>query len=109
MKTALVTGATSGIGEAIARILSQNNFNLVICGRRKERLIALQNELSTEVQIASFDVRDKQGAEDILNPILAKTPIDLLVNNAGNAHGLAPIQTGVPRNFLIRSVGPPRY
>lgn len=94
MKTALVTGATSGIGAAIARILAANNINLVICGRRVDRLKAMQNELNVQVQIASFDVRNQADAESALKPILASTPIDILVNNAGNAHGLAPIQTG---------------
>lgn len=94
MKTALVTGATSGIGAAIARILAANNINLVICGRRVDRLKAMQNELDVQVQIASFDVRNQSDAEKTLKPILASTPIDILVNNAGNAHGMAPIQTG---------------
>ena len=94
MKTALVTGATSGIGAAIARILAANNINLVICGRRVDRLKAMQNELDVQVQIASFDVRNQSDAEKTLKPILASTSIDILVNNAGNAHGMAPIQTG---------------
>jgi NADP-dependent 3-hydroxy acid dehydrogenase YdfG len=60
MKTILITGATSGIGRATARLLAQHQFALVLCGRRKDRLDALQHELSafTHVHTLCFDVRD---------------------------------------------------
>ncbi|MEQ8302361.1 MAG: SDR family NAD(P)-dependent oxidoreductase [Cyclobacteriaceae bacterium] len=96
-RIALITGATSGIGEATARLLASNAFKLIICGRRKERLAALQNELSsfTEVTTLSFDVRNKSEVETALSSLDAKwKQIDVLINNAGNAHGLSPIQNG---------------
>lgn len=96
MKTALVTGATSGIGEAIAIELATNNYNLIICGRREERLQKLQEKLSkqVDVQYLVFDVRDKDHVFQTLAPVLEDKVIDVLINNAGNAHGLAPVQEG---------------
>src|SRR5690606_40522563 len=60
-KTALITGASSGIGRATARVFAENGLNLIICGRRKERLEELQKELSSKVDVhcLSFDLRDK--------------------------------------------------
>ncbi|MBD3582047.1 SDR family NAD(P)-dependent oxidoreductase [Flavobacterium selenitireducens] len=97
MKTVLITGATSGIGRACARIFAKNSFKVIICGRREDRLSELQDELSqrTEVHSLLFDVSDKQSvtaAIASLPPIFSN--IDVLVNNAGNAHGLDPIQNG---------------
>lgn len=89
-RTVLITGATSGIGEATARLLAKNNFDLVICGRRKDRLEKLANELPTKVETLSFDVRDR-GA--VAKALTGKS-VDVLINNAGNAHGLDPIQSG---------------
>ncbi|MCK0130356.1 SDR family NAD(P)-dependent oxidoreductase [Flavobacteriaceae bacterium F08102] len=96
-KTALITGATSGIGLATARILAKNDINLVLCGRRLDRLNAIKDELSklTNVHTLQFDVRDKsQVSLQIANIPSAFTPINILINNAGNAHGLDPIQQG---------------
>lgn len=96
-RIALITGATSGIGEATARLLASNSIQLILCGRRKERLEYLQKELSnsTEVTTLSFDVRDRKEVEEALNSLNNEWKvIDILINNAGNAHGLAPIQTG---------------
>jgi 3-hydroxy acid dehydrogenase/malonic semialdehyde reductase len=96
MKTALVTGASSGIGEAIARILAENNYNLIICGRREEKLLKLQEELSKFVKVdyLIFDVRDRASVNEVLGKAVANRDVDVLINNAGNAHGLAPIQDG---------------
>ena len=96
MKTALVTGASSGIGLAIARILAENNYNLIICGRREERLQELQQELGKkiEVEYLIFDVRDRDQVHETLAGFLKGREVDVLINNAGNAHGLAPIQSG---------------
>jgi len=93
----LITGATSGIGEATARLLAKNNFKLILCGRRMDRLAALQLELSkiTEVTTLSFEVRIQEEVERSITslPDTWKT-VDVLINNAGNAHGFDPIQTG---------------
>ena len=96
-RIALITGATSGIGEATARLLAQNNFDLIICGRRQDRLDQLQHELAafTKVTTLSFDVRDQQAVAMSVGSLPdAWKSIDVLINNAGNAHGLDPIQTG---------------
>jgi 3-hydroxy acid dehydrogenase / malonic semialdehyde reductase len=96
-RIALITGATSGIGEATARLLARNNFNLVLCGRREDRLKKIQDELSklTDVTTLSFDVRDRDGVHASISSLKAPwNNIDVLINNAGNAHGLDPIQTG---------------
>jgi 3-hydroxy acid dehydrogenase/malonic semialdehyde reductase len=96
-RIALITGATSGIGEATARLLAANNFDLILCGRRKDRLQKLSAELATLTRIhtLAFDVRDQKET----TTQLASLPddwknIDVLVNNAGNAHGLDSIQNG---------------
>jgi 3-hydroxy acid dehydrogenase/malonic semialdehyde reductase len=97
VKTALITGATSGIGKATARLLAQNNFHVILCGRREDRLAALARELSavTKVHTLTFDVRDKNAVAERIAflPADFKT-IDVLVNNAGNAHGLDSIENG---------------
>jgi NADP-dependent 3-hydroxy acid dehydrogenase YdfG len=96
-KTVLITGATSGIGKATARILAENNYSIIICGRRAERLAELKKELSefTTVHTLQFDVRDKKAVFENINSLPeAFSKIDILINNAGNAHGLDPIQNG---------------
>ncbi|POY40036.1 NAD(P)-dependent oxidoreductase [Flavobacterium alvei] len=96
-KLALVTGATSGIGRATARILAKNNYKVILCGRREDRLIALEKELKeyTKIHTLCFDVRDKKAVFENINSLPTEfSEIDILVNNAGNAHGLDPIQNG---------------
>jgi 3-hydroxy acid dehydrogenase / malonic semialdehyde reductase len=96
-KTALITGATSGIGEATAKLLAKNNYNLIICGRRRERLQQLKQELSGLVKVfaLSFDIRNREDTFLAIESIPAEfRPIDILINNAGNAHGLALINEG---------------
>jgi len=97
LKTAFITGATSGIGKETARAFAQLKYKLIICGRREDRLMELQNELSqhTEVHALLFDVRDKMAISRAIESLPnGFSKIDILINNAGNAHGLDPIQTG---------------
>lgn len=94
MKTAIVTGATSGIGEATVRALSSAGWQVVATGRRADRLEALAGELGDHVHAAVFDIRDA----DAIKAAIAGLPerfrgIDLLVNNAGLALGTAPAQS----------------
>lgn len=94
-KIACITGASSGIGWATAKALAKEGFNLILCGRRKERLKALQAELSTDSYLLVFDVSDASAVKSAF----AQLPfdwqhIDVLINNAGNAHGMSPIQSG---------------
>ncbi len=95
-RIALITGATSGIGEATARLLAKNNFSLILCGRREDKLQSLKHELTalTSVITLCFDVRSKEDVKKQLNSIIEEwREIDVLINNAGNAHGLDPIQS----------------
>lgn len=102
-KIALVTGATSGIGEAVAVNLAENGFDLIITGRRQERLSLLKKKLeesSSRVLDLCFDVR----AEAEVNAALGNLPpewecVDVLVNNAGLAAGLDPVQQGDTDNW----------
>jgi len=96
-KTVLITGATSGIGKATAQLLAKNDYKIILCGRRKDRLTEFEKELSafTEVYSLSFDVRDKEEVFKSIASLPADfSIIDILINNAGNAHGLDPIQNG---------------
>ena len=97
MKTILITGATSGIGLAAARKLSNSKNNLILCGRRQYKLDEISNELSkiTNVLPLSFDVSNKNEVNRLLNGLPEQfSAIDILINNAGNAHGLDTIQDG---------------
>ena len=101
-KTALITGATSGIGKATARVFAENNINLIICGRRQERLDSLKKELSqkVKVQTLNFDVRNKQTVQEAINGLSENfKKIDILINNAGNAYGLDTIQDGTTEDW----------
>lgn len=97
MKTALITGATSGIGKATAELLAKQGFRLIICGRRTEVLQQLKTELSshTEVFSLSFDQRYFSEVETAFNALPKDWKnIDILINNAGNAHGLDSLLDG---------------
>ncbi|WP_243473584.1 SDR family NAD(P)-dependent oxidoreductase [Winogradskyella sp. MH6] len=96
-KTALITGATSGIGRATAHEFAKHGINLVLCGRRQQRLDSIEKALSkqTDVHTLNFDVRDKEKTFEAIASLPPKFQnIDILINNAGNAHGLDPIQDG---------------
>lgn len=96
-KTALITGATSGIGKATARAFATEKIDLILCGRRKELLLELAEELSKKVSVTTlvFDVRDKTEVFKQIKSLPSEfKKIDILINNAGNAHGMDPIQDG---------------
>ncbi len=97
MKTALITGATSGIGKATAELLAKQGFRLILCGRRTEVLDQLKTELSAHTEILSlnFDQRYLEEVEVAFEslPVDWKN-IDILINNAGNAHGLESLIDG---------------
>jgi len=98
MKTLLITGATSGIGLATARKFAEaGQYNLILCGRRTKRLESLQTELSSKCKLTtlSFDVRDQKAVNEAISSLSNEFKnIDILINNAGNAHGLDLIQDG---------------
>ncbi|HAR73408.1 MAG TPA: NAD(P)-dependent oxidoreductase [Flavobacteriaceae bacterium] len=94
-RTVFITGATSGIGMATAKKLAPN-YRLILCGRRQKRLDEIQAELSqiTDVKTIQFDVRDKEAVFNAVESLENEWKnIDVLINNAGNAHGLAPFDT----------------
>jgi NADP-dependent 3-hydroxy acid dehydrogenase YdfG len=96
---ALITGATSGIGKSTAVEFAKHGYNLIITGRRQERLTELKtsliNQFSIKVLDLCFDVRDSKQVESVLSNLpLEFKNIDVLVNNAGLAAGLASIQDG---------------
>ena len=104
-RTVLITGATSGIGEAIAHSFAQNGDRLLLTGRRQERLSAVKDELESTYQATVFtypmDVRDAELVATICQKILNDVgPVDILVNNAGLALGLEKFQDYVTEDML---------
>lgn len=98
-KIALVTGATSGIGKATSMILAENNYNIIITGRRKDRLkdIAgyIQSKTGAEVTYLHYDVRKKEEIETAIDSLPDNwKKINILINNAGLAAGLDHINEG---------------
>lgn len=96
-KIALITGATSGIGKATAIQLSASGYDLILCGRRKEKLAELKEHLSatSKIETLIFDVRNKEEVFEKIGSLADEWKnIDVLVNNAGNAHGLATLNDG---------------
>jgi 3-hydroxy acid dehydrogenase/malonic semialdehyde reductase len=97
---AFITGATSGFGEATARIFAQNGYSLILMARRQERLEKLKTDLTTEkckVYILQTDVRNEHDVIEAVNslPSEVKSNIRVLVNNAGLAVGRGPIESGI--------------
>lgn len=104
MKIALITGATSGIGRAVAEIFAQNGLHLIITGRRSDRLQqlsdVLQNQYNSKVLALTFDIRHKEEVMKHLNDLPQEWQnIDILVNNAGLASGFGGIDTGTTEDW----------
>lgn len=102
-RIALITGASSGIGEACARKFAEGGYSLILTARRAEKLAELKAELEadgTKVKTLTFDVRDAEAAEtavDSLEPEWRK--IEVLINNAGLALGLDKEYEGDPDDW----------
>lgn len=99
MKVIMITGATAGIGKATAELYAKNGWNLIVTGRRADRLEALKKELETQhsVKVKSllFDVRSREAVAEAINSLSDDwKKIDVLLNNAGLAKGFADIQDG---------------
>lgn len=100
-KYVLITGATAGFGEACAQIFAKNGWNLIITGRREERLHKLQDELMNDYNIdvlpLTFDVRNEEAVNRVINCISddIKSKISILINNAGLAVGRGSIDEGL--------------
>ncbi|MGF7079948.1 SDR family oxidoreductase [Mucilaginibacter sp. UYCu711] len=98
-KIALITGATAGIGEACAQLFAREKYNLILTGRRLDRLeklaASLNKKYDTEVAVCAFDVRDREQVASNFESLPAKwKKVDVLINNAGLSQGLDPIQNG---------------
>ena len=98
-KTALITGATSGIGWATAQLLAENGYQLILTGRREDRLKdikqALTQKYDSKIKVLNFDIRDFDATEAALEDLSGEwKQIDILINNAGKAKGLHPIHEG---------------
>jgi 3-hydroxy acid dehydrogenase / malonic semialdehyde reductase len=98
-KTIMITGATAGFGKATAIRFAKNGYNIIITGRRKERLDTLKKELLTygniKVLALNFDVRKQDEVASVIKGLPSEwNAIDILVNNAGLAVGLSHIDNG---------------
>ncbi|MFG2531725.1 SDR family NAD(P)-dependent oxidoreductase [Streptomyces sp. NPDC048516] len=98
VRTAVVTGASSGIGAATARALAAAGYRVVLTARRKDRIEALAAELP-DAEAYALDVTDR-AAVDAFAAALERYPsVDVLVNNAGGAYGAEPVATGDPADW----------
>ncbi len=98
-KIALITGATSGIGEACAHLFAQQGYNLILLGRRENLLekmaLHLVDKYAIEVKKIQADVRDKENISYVLETLQPQWKnLDVLINNAGLSQGLEPIDKG---------------
>jgi len=96
-KIIFITGASSGIGKATAIAMAEHGHDLILCGRRADKLEELQTDLSKKVKVTTlvFDVRNQTEVRKQIDSLPATWKnVDVLVNNAGNAHGADPIDRG---------------
>ncbi len=96
-KTAFVTGATSGIGEAISKMLAQMGVNVILNGRDEAKLATLKNKLQRDyntIDTINFDIRDKKTVLSKIENLLKKKDIDILINSAGLAAGFDELDKG---------------
>ena len=104
-RTVLITGASSGFGRQLALDLLDYEVDLILVARSKNRLETLREELSSQtdrlVEIHALDVRDRQAVESALSDILSRHTVHILVNNAGLALGLDPVDQGNPDHWDI--------
>ena len=102
-KTTIITGATSGIGEACARKFAEGGYNLILTARRAEKLAEIKAQLEakgTKVRTLVFDVRDAEAAKQAIDSLEAEwQTIDVLINNAGLALGLEKEYEGDPEDW----------
>jgi NADP-dependent 3-hydroxy acid dehydrogenase YdfG len=102
-KTALITGATSGIGKSCAKELAKMGVDLIITGRRESRLLSLKTKLeekyNIEVKTLCFDISNKNIVQKELRSLLSEYEIDILINNAGLALGIEKLDEGVVENW----------
>lgn len=100
-KYVFISGATSGFGKASAQLFAKNNWNLILTGRRKERLEAISSELKENFQIdvisLCFDVRNEEDVNQQIAslPSTVTSNLEILINNAGLAVGRGPIDEGI--------------
>ncbi len=103
MKTALITGATSGIGREFAKRLSDNGYDLIITGRRVERLEQLKQSLPTDVEIIVCDLNKKKECFKLLEKLEGRK-IDLFINNAGLGLAGPFLNTDIDREISMLKV-----
>lgn len=104
-KIALITGATAGIGEACARLFAEQKYDLILTGRRTERLEALATQLVSEfgirVNILTMDVQIKEDVAKLETLTDDWKKVDVLINNAGLSQGLDPINSGSTKDWEV--------
>jgi NADP-dependent 3-hydroxy acid dehydrogenase YdfG len=96
-RIALITGATSGIGKATAEAFAGAGIDLILCGRRQDRLDEVARSLSSKVKVTTllFDVRERGAVLAMIGSLSDEWKnIDILINNAGNAHGMGTLDEG---------------
>ena len=105
MSLAVVTGASSGIGQATAKLLAENGFKVIAAARRLDRLKQIENE---NIEAIQLDVTDQVSVDNFVKTLNGR-PVALLVNNAGGAFDSAPIEKADPaiwqKTYEVNVVG----